>query len=100
MDTSTDQTMAKLLSKLDQRRLNIIKYLISSDQEMVAIKELKTHFNCSSQTIISDLKQLILIFPDKLQFEMKYKYIKLVASPRLRLMRFILTFLTIVFISF
>ncbi|MHA6392977.1 helix-turn-helix domain-containing protein [Aerococcus mictus] len=81
MDTSTDQTMAKLLSKLDQRRLNIIKYLISSDQEMVAIKELKNHFNCSSQTIISDLKQLILIFPDKLQFEMKYKYIKLVASP-------------------
>ncbi|RAV77400.1 HTH domain-containing protein [Aerococcus loyolae] len=73
MDTSTGQTMAKLLGKLDQRRLNIIKYLITSDQEMVAIKELKTHFNCSSQTIISDLKQLILIFPDKLQFEMKGK---------------------------
>ena len=73
MDTSTGQTMVKLLGKLDQRRLNIIKYLITSDQEMVAIKELKTHFNCSSQTIISDLKQLILIFPDKLQFEMKGK---------------------------
>lgn len=77
MKTNTSDNITKLLSKLDQRRLSIIEYLISSQQKIISIQEIKTHFNVSTQTIISDLKHLIQLFPDKLQFEVKYKYIRL-----------------------